>query len=132
MKMESRKVVVAGGTGLIGRAVAEHLKANDWDVVILSRSDKELDHAKSVTWDGSTVGGWATELDGAHAVLNFAGFPIIKRWTRSNRRAIHESRIGSTRAIGEAIAAAAAPPKVWINASAVGFYGDTGSREASD
>ena len=132
MRMESRKVVVAGGTGLIGRAVSEHLTANDWEVVVLSRSDKKSGQAKSVTWDGRTVGDWATELDGAHAVLNFAGFPIIKRWSRSNRRAIHDSRIASTRAIGEAIAAAAAPPKVWINASAVGFYGDTGSREVSE
>ncbi|MCH8980190.1 MAG: TIGR01777 family protein [Armatimonadetes bacterium] len=130
--MHSRKVVVAGGTGLIGRAVTQHLAANGWDVVVLTRSSKKIEGAKAVVWDGRSVGGWAAQLDGAHGVVNLAGAPIIKRWTKSNRRAILDSRLETTRALGDAIAAASSPPAVWINASAVGFYGETGSREASE
>ena len=130
--MDSRKVVVAGGTGLIGRAVTQHLTTKGWEVVVLSRSALEVDGVRAVAWDGRTVGEWAAELDGAHGVVNVAGTPVIKRWTPSNRRAMLDSRLEPTRAIGEAIAAAASPPAVWINASAVGFYGDTGGREASE
>lgn len=130
--MDPEKVVVAGGTGLIGRAVTRHLATNGWDVVVLSRSAKKAEGARVVAWDGRTVGDWAAELDGAHGVVNMAGTPVIKRWTPSNRRAMLDSRLEPTRAIGEAIAAASSPPKVWINASAAGFYGDTGSREVSE
>ena len=91
--MDSRKVVVAGGTGLIGRAVTEGLATNGWDVVVLTRSSKKVEGAKTVAWDGRTLGDWAAELDGAHGVVNMAGTPVIKRWTPSNRRAMLDSRL---------------------------------------
>src|SRR5207253_1262442 len=77
-------------------------------------------------WDGKTVGNWAKELEGAAAVVNLSGKSVFGRWTPAHRRAILDSRVQPTEAIGKAILGCKVPPPVWVNASAVGFYGNTG------
>jgi uncharacterized protein (TIGR01777 family) len=77
-----------------------------------------------VSWNGVDVGDWARELEGAAAVVNLAGKSIQNKWTEENRKQIVDSRVRSTTAIGEAVTACENPPRVWINASATGFYGD--------
>ena len=73
-------------------------------------------------WDGRTVGEWVKEIDGADAVINLAGRSVNCRYTEENRREIMQSRTDSTRVVGEAIAAAANPPHVWLQASTATIY----------
>lgn len=122
------KVVLAGGTGFLGRALAKKLDETGYEAVVLSRKYKPVAGAREVRWDGKTVGEWAEELEGAAAVINLSGAPVAKRWTPACRELIVSSRVEPTRAIGEAILACKAPPSVWINASAVGIYGDAGDQ----
>ncbi|HEY3780947.1 MAG TPA: TIGR01777 family oxidoreductase [Fimbriimonadaceae bacterium] len=125
--MKKGKIVLAGGAGYIGKELARQF-AEEYDVVILSRHSD----ANSVTWDGKTLGPWQKELDGAAAVINLSGESVAKHWSDANKLSILESRIFSTRVIGEAIQASAKPPTVWINSSAIGYYGDRGSEELTE
>jgi uncharacterized protein (TIGR01777 family) len=81
-----------------------------------------------VHWDGKTAGDWAHSLDGAAAVVNLTGKSINRRHTPENKREIIESRVNSVRALGKAIALCAQPPGSFVQASAVGIYGNSGSR----
>jgi uncharacterized protein (TIGR01777 family) len=83
---------------------------------------------RSLNWDGKTVGDWAHSLDGAAAVVNLTGKSINTRHTQENKREIIESRVNSVRALGNAIALCAQPPGSFVQASAVGIYGNSGSR----
>lgn len=119
------RVIVAGGTGFIGRHIVAQLSA-DHEIVVLSRSNQTVSNARIAQWDGKSLGEWAKELDGATAVINFTGASIQKRWTDPYRKTLLQSRIEPTNAIGIAIQSCANPPKVWINGSATGYYGDPG------
>ena len=119
----SRKFVVAGGSGFIGRALVDFWSSAGEEVVVLSRAATPVKGARSVAWP---EGDWASELEGADAVVNLSGNPISKKHTAAYRTKIEESRIGPTTALAEAIKKAEKPSKVWINASGVGFYGDRG------
>lgn len=119
------KIVVAGATGFLGRALIDSLEGHD--VVALVRHGEGIKGAKPVAWNGLQIGPWADEVDGADAVVNFAGVPATLRWTEDNKKAIRESRVQSTYLIGQAIEGAERPPRVWINASAVGYYGSRGA-----
>ncbi|MBS1716381.1 MAG: TIGR01777 family oxidoreductase [Armatimonadetes bacterium] len=125
------KVVVAGGTGLIGSSICKALVANSCSVFVLSRSGKGPVGTTGVAWDGVTVGPWVSALDEAHAVINLVGERIAQRWTADAQRRIIDSRVRSTLAIGEAIETVPNKPKVWINGSAIGYYG-YGLSEAFD
>lgn len=116
------KVVIAGGTGFIGRHVQELLRSLGAEVVLLSREAGE----GRVEWDGQNPGPWCHELEGADAVINLAGTPINDPWTQSNRALILSSRVNSTKAIGNAILQCQQPPRHWLNGSATGIYGDRG------
>lgn len=91
-------------------------------MVVLSRAENAPAGARPVRWDGRTVDAWASEIDGAGVVINLAGRSVDCRYNAANRRQILESRLESTRAVGEAIAAAAAPPGVWLQASTATIY----------
>lgn len=123
--MDASKIVIAGGTGFLGKLLRSHFEAQGREVVVIGRSG-------GVTWDGKTQGEWAKSLEGAEAVVNLSGKSIAQKWTPARLQEMEDSRVQPTLAIAEAIKSCKTPPKVWINASAVGFYGDTGSREASE
>jgi uncharacterized protein len=112
------KIVLPGGSGQAGAILRRSFTAAGHDVVVLSRSPG----AGEVAWDGRTVGAWARELEGADAVVNLAGRSVNCRYTPANRRAIMESRVESTAAVGQAIAACAEPPRVWLQASTATIY----------
>jgi uncharacterized protein len=86
------------------------------DLVVLSRKP---DHT---LWDGRTLGIWAREVEGADAVINLAGRSVNCRYNSANRAAILESRVNSTRAVGEAIAMSKCPPRVWLQMSTATIY----------
>lgn len=126
------KVVLAGGSGLLGTALTASLLADSHEVVVLSRSPGGPDGARVALWDGKGLGEWAAEVDGADAVVNLSGYPVFSRWDKRTRGRILNSRVDTTRAVGEAIQAADQPPNVWVNLSAIGFYGDTGERRVDE
>lgn len=120
------KIVVAGASGLIGKALVRALHARGDQVTTLVRRPVKLEGASTVQWDG-LEGAWSSALEGADAVVNLAGAGVADhRWTSEYKRLILESRTKSTRALVEAIRKASAKPRVLVNASAVGFYGDRG------
>lgn len=120
------KVIVAGGSGFIGRALVARLAASDYEVVVLSRSSTEIEGARTVLWDGVNADPWSAELEGAAAVVNLVGETVLRRWNLAGRQKILHSRTQPTTAIGLAILNLSNPPTVWINGSAVGYYGDRG------
>jgi uncharacterized protein (TIGR01777 family) len=118
------KIVIAGGSGQIGNCLSRTLAAAGHEVVVLSRGAQSAATVRSVRWDGRTLGEWASEIDGSDAVVNLAGRSVNCRYTPENRRQIVESRTESTRVVGEAIARAARPPGVWLQAGTATIYAD--------
>jgi uncharacterized protein (TIGR01777 family) len=115
------RVVIPGGSGQVGTILARHLHAGGHEVVVLSRVGRTAPWAV-VTWDATTMGPWVGEIDGADVVVNLAGRSVNCRYTPRNREAIKQSRVRSTRIVGEAIAAARRPPRVWLQASTATIY----------
>lgn len=123
-----KRVVLAGGSGFLGHALTEEFQAAGYGVVVLSRKPRP----GQVEWDGKTVGPWKQELEGAMAVINLAGVPITTKWTDEGKRKIIESRVEPTKAICEAIGQCKLPPRLWVNTSAVGIFGDRGAEELNE
>jgi uncharacterized protein (TIGR01777 family) len=130
------RIVIAGGSGLLGRALVRRLVAQHHDVVILSRrtSKAARDGARTAVWtpDGS-IGAWAREVDGADAVVNLAGAGIADtRWTPARKALLESSRILSTRSLVSAVQAASTRPGVFVQGSAIGYYGASLSERTHD
>lgn len=115
------KIVIPGGTGQVGTMLARAFHGEGQEVVVLSRSPASAPW-RVEAWDARGVGDWAAELEGADAVINLAGRSVNCRYNETNRREIMESRVDSTRAVGEAIARAARPPRVWLQMSTATIY----------
>jgi uncharacterized protein (TIGR01777 family) len=128
------KVILAGGSGFIGRALTDELTSAGYEVVILSRSPENVtalpEGAVAVRWDGRSAGALAPRLEGTGAVVNLAGESVGEgMWSEARKLRIRESRIRTTTAIVEALRRADHRPEVLIQASAVGIYGPTGDEE---
>ena len=124
--MNRQKLILAGGSGFLGNALAHHFAALGWEVVVLSRRPSSgITNAREVFWDGESIGEWINELDGASAIINLAGRSVDCRYTAANRRIIMDSRVKPTRVLGEAIARCKEPPSVWLNASSATLYRHT-------
>ncbi len=121
-----QRIILAGGSGFLGQALAAHFLRLNWEIVVLTRSPRRRNNGVSeVLWDACTQGPWQEPLDGAAAVLNLTGKSVDCRYNPRNRKEIMESRVNSTRAIGEAIAQCENPPAVWLNASTATVYRHT-------
>lgn len=127
-------LVIPGGSGFLGLQLARHFQTIEWRVSILSRREQATkDGVEFIYWDGKTFGDWCAVLERADAVVNMAGRTVNCRYTDANKRQIYDSRMDSTRILGEAIAKANNPPKVWINSSSATIYEDTrGNLPAND
>jgi hypothetical protein len=115
------KIVIPGGSGQVGTVLARALHADGHDVVVLSRNPRSRPWTVEA-WDAETHGDWARHVNGCDAVVNLAGRSVNCRYHAENRRAILDSRVRSTRIIGEAIAQSARPPRVWLQASTATIY----------
>lgn len=121
-----RKIILAGGSGFLGTALARTFIAAGDEAIVLTRSPKNRsDGAREVSWDAKTLGELAALVDGADVVVNLTGKSVDCRYTDKNRRAIIASRVNSTRVVGQAIARCAKPPRVWLNASSATLYKHT-------
>lgn len=118
------KIVLAGGSGQVGRVLARAFSAERHAVVVLSRAPHRAQAGawRCAEWDACTLGPWAAELDGADVVVNLAGRSVNCRYTRAHRAAILDSRVLSTRVLGEAIGRAARPPRLWLQSSTATIY----------
>ena len=123
--MKPGRLILAGGSGFLGQALARHFLALGWEVLVLTRWPRAHAAAPELRWDGATLDDWARELDGATALVNLSGRTVDCRYTARNRREIMESRVKPTRVLGEAVAGCAQPPRVWLNASSATIYRHT-------
>lgn len=131
--MNPKRIVITGGSGFIGRALAQEFSAQNFEVVILTRAPRaRADNVREVEWDGKHIGEWIQTLDGAEAVINLTGKNINCPHTPENLRGIIASRVDSVIAIEAALQHVKSPPRIWVQASAVGFYGDTGNNFADE
>lgn len=131
------KVIVTGGSGLIGRALVAELAARNHQILVLTRqrdlAGQDKNAIQFAHWDGETIRGWSSRVSGAHAVIHLAGESIAGgRWTASKKRRIVESRVRSTEAVAQAILEAEPKPAVLLQASAVGYYGPRGDGEIDE
>jgi uncharacterized protein (TIGR01777 family) len=126
--MSVKRIVLAGGSGFIGRALAKTLLVRGYQVIVLTRAPRKDSGFLEVEWDGEHIGEWIQHLNGAEAVVNLAGRNINCPHTQENLGGIMESRVFSVRAIEQSLGHIKIPPSVWVQAGAVGYYGDTGDR----
>lgn len=126
------KIVLPGGAGHLGHLLVRAFTREGHTCIVLARDAARTNRAlaaeglagaaRAVAWDGRNVGPWAAEIDGADAVINLAGRSVDCRYTERNLAEMLRSRVESTRAVGDAIAAAKNPPRVWLNASTATIY----------
>lgn len=128
----NKRIVITGATGLIGSALTPLLLEKGYELTVLSRSPETAEPlapgAKDyVQWSATERGDWEFHFDGAHAVINLAGQPILEhRWSEDFKQEIYDSRVVGTRRIVNAIRRTENKPKILINASAIGYYGFDG------
>jgi uncharacterized protein len=140
-----KKVLISGGTGFIGRRLAEQLLERGDQVTVLSRDAARARHhfperVRCAAWTPDKLGPWAEELAVVDAVINLAGEPVAKRWSQAVKDRIVKSRVDSTRVLVEAIGKAGGDgtsrpghkPSVLVCASAIGIYGPRRPDEVLD
>jgi uncharacterized protein (TIGR01777 family) len=132
------KIVIAGGTGFIGRHVSQFLIHSGHSVILLSRhipagKHPTNIHARHIQWDGLTQGSWAQECEGTDVVLNLSGAPIAdSRWTEKRKQELLDSRVLSTKTLLQAISSWRNKPHTFMTASGIGFYGDRGEEVVNE
>lgn len=122
-----QKIVIAGGSGALGSCLIREFNRSDIEVVVLTRSMRPAEgNVRYVLWDGETLGLWTDELEGSKAVINLAGRSVNCRYNEKNKQEIINSRVHSTRIIGQAIQRSVITPEVWINAGSAAIFGNSG------
>jgi uncharacterized protein len=116
------KIVIPGGSGQVGMVLARAFHERGDEVVVLSRTEDTARTWRVVKWDGETLGQWVAEFEAADAIINLAGQSVNCRYTTANRKLITESRVKSTRIVGQAIAEINIAPRVWLQASTATLY----------
>lgn len=121
------RIVIPGGSGFLGRALAARLVERGDEVVILTRgAGQHVAGTRTVEWDAESIGPWVEALDGADAIVHLNGRRVDVRGTRRNIDSLISSRVQPVRVVGEAIARCSTPPPVWVQSSSLGVFGDGG------
>jgi uncharacterized protein (TIGR01777 family) len=121
LRLRPLRIVLPGGSGQVGQALARHFQEQGHHVTVLTRGPYTAPW-QTVHWDGLNPGPWTETLEGADVCINLAGRSVNCRYHQANRAEIYNSRIGTTRLLNEVIAALADPPPVWLNASTATIY----------
>lgn len=108
-----------GGSGHIGWSLKKYFEPKGWKFKILTRTPRVLGN---VLWDGETVADWRSELDWADILINLAGRSVNCRYDRAHLDEMRDSRVNSTRVLGEAMTACLNPPKLWLQSSTATIY----------
>jgi len=140
--MKNKKIIIAGGTGFIGRQLARYFSPDN-EIVILTRNSHDLsnnafadftlegayrNNVTLVEWNGKDAGSWVAAINGSDLVVNLAGKSVNCRYNATNRQEIFDSRTNTTKALADAINKAANPPTLWINAASATIYRDATDR----
>lgn len=136
MSEPTKRILITGGTGLIGRHLVHELVSQGYRAIVTTRRPAEVaprEGVEVVGWDAQSAVGIMRAIDNSFAVVQLVGAPVMdKRWTAGYKRRIRDSRVQSTRAIAAAIEQVKRKPQVLLQGSAVGYYGDTGARDISE
>ena len=119
--MTALRIAIAGGTGHLGTLLAEYFHRSGHSITVLSRSPHPSPWP-TIPWDGETLGDWVSQLEGADVLINLAGRSVNCRYTPANRASIMNSRVRSTRVLGQSICQLAHPPRLWMNSSTATIY----------
>ncbi|MEP0263851.1 TIGR01777 family oxidoreductase [Dokdonia sp.] len=123
-----KKLIIAGGSGFLGAVITDAFKDTFDDIVLLSRlpagrqESSIKNNIRTVIWDATSLGQWATELEGSNVVINMTGRSVDCRYTKKNKDIILRSRVESTHILGKAITQCKNPPKIWFNSSTATIY----------
>lgn len=117
--MKTENILLAGGSGFLGRSLENFFQKAGFEVHILTRNPKAKNE---IYWDAKSLGDWATEVEWADALINLTGKSVDCRYTDQNKNEILASRIDSTRILAEAVQRAKNPPNVWLNAASATIY----------
>lgn len=121
--MKSNKLIIAAGTGFLGKALIEHFKDKFEEIVILTRGKSKTSNSiKYINWDAKTFSGWERELENADVLINLTGKSVDCRYTEKNKKEIYNSRIDSTIILNQAVLQCKNPPKHWLNSSTSTIY----------
>lgn len=135
------RIIVTGGTGLIGSKLVDKLVDKGYELIVLSRNPQKYpakDGVQFEKWDAETAHGWGHLADGAHAIYNLAGESIAgdgfppDRWTPERKKRIIQSRTKAGNAVVEAVRAVETKPGVLLQAAAIGYYGDRGAETLTE
>ena len=119
---KKKKIVIFASNGFIGSSCVEYFsKKDEYEVYSVCRK-RSKERGKEYYWDGKSFGDWVELIDNAHAIFNFSGRSVNCRHNKRNQKAMYDSRVLSTRIIGQAIEKSQSPPKLWLNASAASIY----------
>ncbi len=122
---QTKRVVIAGGSGFLGVSLACHLADAGWQVTILSRNRPRVDGPwQHVNWDARSLGAWASCLNGASGLVNLVGRTVDCVKTPDHCDEILRSRVEATRVLGIACRTLPSPPPVWVQMSTAHIYGD--------
>ena len=116
------RIVIPGGSGQVGQVLARAFLRDGHEVVILTREPAAKVAGRTVFWDGRTLRDWTEALEASDVVINLAGRSVNCRYTARNREEITRSRVDSTTAVGQAIAQARRPPRLWLQAATATIY----------
>jgi len=116
------KIILAGGSGFLGKCIIDHFKESS-EIVVFTRGQSSVKgNLRLINWDGKTLGNWTKSLENADVLINLNGKSVDCRYTESNKRLIYSTRIESTKILGKAVQQSKNPPKLWINCSSATIY----------
>jgi uncharacterized protein (TIGR01777 family) len=122
-KSKPKKIILAGGSGFIGDSIINYFSGKDAQFIILTRTPKmDRKNVRHIAWDGKNLGTWVSEFENADAVINLTGRTVNCRYNKKNKKEILDSRVNSTKCIGEAIRQCKNPPALWINSASATIY----------
>ncbi len=128
-----KKVIIAAGTGFLGKTLIEYFKSKSETIIILTRGKSRIENnIKFVNWDAKTIGNWKNELDNADVLINMTGKSVDCRYNKKNKDLILNSRVASTAILGKAINECQNPPKTWLNSSTATIYRHSLGREMNE